>query len=301
MKSIKVAIFGSDGYVNQIPRIKEGMEMLNHVISKNSPDLIYSNDPRGYDEALLLKKKYPDSFLILNFLDIPWHIENIHEQTIALVKNYFLLADAVTTISFKVKKDLEKYYDKEINVIYNPIKDVNLNENIKKNNSFFYVGRVSDPVKRFELVRESISKIKSGEKNIKVCGSIDPGFGNYLGIISDEELNELYNSSKFVLLPSLAEGIGLPMIEGMICGAIPITCSDNLTAKEFSPPDFICEPNAQAIINKIEELNKNYENKRKIALNFGKKYKVQFDKKNIAKNIINIFNSKKNKKTNTSQ
>jgi len=301
MKSIKVAIFGSDGYVNQIPRIKEGMEMLNHVISKNSPDLIYSNDPRGYDEALLLKKKYPDSFLILNFLDIPWHIENIHEQTIALVKNYFLLADAVTTISFKVKKDLEKYYDKEINVIYNPIKDVNLNENIKKNNSFFYVGRVSDPVKRFELVRESISKIKSGEKNIKVCGSIDPGFGNYLGIISDEELNELYNSSKFVLLPSLAEGIGLPMIEGMICGAIPITCSDNLTAKEFSPPDFICEPNPQAIINKIEELNKNYENKRKIALNFGKKYKVQFDKKNIAKNIINIFNSKKNKKTNTSQ
>ena len=301
MKSIKVAVFGSDGYVNQIPRIKEGMEMLNHVISKNSPDLIYSNDPRGYDEALLLKKKYPDSFLILNFLDIPWHIENIHEQTIALVKNYFLLADAVTTISFKVKKDLEKYYDKEINVIYNPIKDVNLNENIKKNNSFFYVGRVSDPVKRFELVRESISKIKSGEKNIKVCGSIDPGFGNYLGIISDEELNELYNSSKFVLLPSLAEGIGLPMIEGMICGAIPITCSDNLTAKEFSPPDFICEPNPQAIINKIEELNKNYENKRKIALNFGKKYKVQFDKKNIAKNIINIFNSKKNKKTNTNK
>ena len=293
MKSIKVAIFGSDGYINQIPRIKEGMKMLNHILSKNSPDLIYSNDPRGYDEALLLKNKYPDSFLILNFLDIPWHIENIHEQTVALVKNYFLPADAVTTISFKVKKDLEKYYDQEINVIYNPIKDVDLNESIKKSNSFFYVGRVSDPVKRFNLVRESISKIKSGEKNLKVCGSIDPGFGNYLGIITDEELNKLYNSSKFVLLPSLAEGIGLPMIEGMICGAIPITCSDNLTAKEFSPPDFICEPNAQAINNKIEELNKNYESKRKIALNFGKKYKVQFDKKNIAKNIIDIFNSRK--------
>ena len=158
MKSIKVAIFGSDGYVNQIPRIKEGMEMLNHVISKNSPDLIYSNDPRGYDEALLLKKKYPDSFLILNFLDIPWHIENIHEQTLSLVKNYFLAADAVTTISFKVKKDLEKYYDQEISVIYNPIKDVCLDENIKKSNSFFYVGRVSDPVKRFNLVKESIQK-----------------------------------------------------------------------------------------------------------------------------------------------
>ena len=57
MKSIKVAVFGSDGYINQIPRIKEGLRMLNHILSKDSPDLIYSNDPRGYDEALLLKKK----------------------------------------------------------------------------------------------------------------------------------------------------------------------------------------------------------------------------------------------------
>ena len=107
-------------------------------------------------------------------------------------------------------------------------------------------------------------------------------------------LNELYNSTKYVLLPSKAEGIGLPMIEGMICGAIPITCSDNLTAKEFSPLDFICEPNAQSIVNKIEELDKDYATKRKIALEFGKKYKTQFDKKTIAKNIIDIFNSEKN-------
>ena len=29
---------------------------------------------------------------------------------------------------------------------------------------------------------------------------------------------------------------------------------------------------------------------RELALKFGKKYKIQFDKKNIAKNIIKIFN-----------
>ena len=104
-------------------------------------------------------------------------------------------------------------------------------------------------------------------------------------------MNKLYNSSKYVLLPSSAEGLGLPMIEGMICGAIPITCSDNLTAKEFSPPDFICEPNPQSIVNKIEGLEKNYEIKRNLALKFGEKYKNQFDKKTIAKNIIDIFNS----------
>ena len=290
MNNIKVSILGADGYVCQIPRIKEGMEALGHVLSEESPDLIYSNDPSGYNKALLLKKKYPKAYLILNFLDIPWHISNIQKQTESLVKNYFLKADVITTISFKVKKDISKLYNKKIHVIYNPIKDVYFDENIKKNNIFFYVGRASDPVKRFNLVRESLLKIKDGVKNTKICGSQNPNFGDYLGIIKDQELNKLYNASKYVLLPSSAEGIGLPMIEGMICGAIPITCSDNLTAREFSPPDFICEPYPQSIVNKIEELNKEYEAKRKVALEFGKKYKIQFDKKNIAKNIINIFN-----------
>ena len=95
------------------------------------------------------------------------------------------------------------------------------------------------------------------------------------------------------MLPSLAEGLGLTMIEGMVCGSIPITCTDNLTAKEFSPIDFICEPNAQSMVNKIEQLDKNYETYKKKALDLGQKYKIQFDKKNIAKNIIKVFNSRK--------
>ena len=42
----------------------------------------------------------------------------------------------------------------------------------------------------------------------------------------------------------------------------------------------------------IKELDKVYKEKREIALEFGKKYKVQFDKKNIAINIMNLFYSK---------
>ena len=292
MKSIKISILGADGYTCQIPRIKEGMKNLGHILSEESPSLIYANDPTGYNKAMTLKKKFPSSYLILNFLDVPWHFPNIDKQTKLLVEQFLTKADAVTVISFKVKKDLAKFLNKKIEVIYNPIKDVFHDKSIKKNNTFLYVGRANDPIKRIDLVKESFLKIKNSVKEIKICGSENPGFGNYLGVISDIELNKLYNSSKFVLLPSKAEGIGLPMIEGMICGAIPITCSDNLTAKEFSPPEFICEPNAQSIVNKIEGLDKEYENKRKIALKMGEKYKIQFDKKNIAKNIIKIFNSK---------
>ena len=291
MKNIKICILGADGYTCQIPRIKEGMELMGHTLTEESPDIIYSNDPRGYDKALSLKKKYQNSYLILNFLDVPWHMKNINKLTQALAKNYFEKADAVSVISFKVKKDLEKFYSGKIHVIYNPVKDVYFDENIKKNNMFIYVGRANDPIKRINLVHDSLSKISGELKNILICGSENPGFGNYLGVVSDKNLNKLYNSSKFVLLPSKAEGIGLSMIEGMICGSIPITCIDNLTAKEFSPIDFICEPSPEAIIKKINDLNNEYENKRKLAMEFGEKYKIQFNKKSIAKNIINLFNS----------
>jgi len=289
----KIAVLGADGYVNQIPRIKQGLEDLGYIISKEHPNLIFANDPRGYEEALALKKKYPNAYLIFNFLDIPWHHPNIEKQAELLVKHFLIKADAVTAISYKVKNDLSKFFNKEIKVIYNPSKDVFFDKNIKKNNMFVYVGRAGDPIKRFSLVKESLLKIENGESNLKVCGSEDPKFGNYLGVIKDEELNKLYNSSKYVFLPSKNEGIGLSMIEGLICGAVPITCSDNLTAKEFCPPDFICGPNSESIVNKIKEIEKDYQSKRRIALQFGEKYKIQFNKKSIAKNILAIFESKK--------
>jgi len=292
MKSIKVTVLGADGYTCQVPRIKDGLKKLGHVLSEDSPDLIYANDPTGYNKGIILKKKFPKSYLIFNFLDVPWHIPNVDKQTKLLVEHFLEKADAVSVISFKVKKDLAKFLSKKIEVIYNPIKDVFYDKNIKKNNDFLYVGRANDPIKRISLVRESLSKVNNSIKEIKICGSENPGFGNYVGVVSDDELNTLYNSSKFILLPSKAEGIGLPMIEGMICGAIPITCSDNLTAKEFSPLDFICEPNALSMIDKINKLNQEYEKKREVVIKIGEKYKIQFDKITIAKNILNIFNSK---------
>ena len=269
--------------------IKEGFEKLEHEISTKDPDFIFSNDPTGYEQSLILKKKYPNAYLLFNFLDMPWHHPNIHLKARILVKNFLTKADAVSVISFKVKKDLAQFFDKKMYVIYNPVKDVYYDKKINKDNMFIFVGRANEPIKRIHLVYDSLLKIKDGIKNVKICGAENPGFGKYLGYVSDEELNKLYNSTKYVFLPSKAEGIGLPMIEAMICGSLPITCSDNETAKEFLPTDFICEPNPQSIVNKIEELEKNYEIKRKIALEYGEKYKIQFNKKTIVSNILEIY------------
>ena len=283
---MKVAVFGISPFSGLI---KEGFQILGHTISHENPDLIYANDPRGYNEAISLKKKYPKVNMIFNLLDIPWFMPNILNQTKLLVSTYLNQADAITVLSYKVKKDLSQFLDKKIHVIYNPTRDVYYDKSIKKENLFLFVGRANDPNKRFSLIRETLSKIKDGEKKLTVCGEHNPGFGNYLGYVSNEKLNELYNSTKYLLLPSKYEGIGLPMIEAMICGSLPITCSDNETAREFLPSDFICEPNAKSIVEHIETLDKNFKIKQKLALELGEKYKEQFDKSRIADNILNII------------
>ena len=283
---MKISVFGMSPFSNLI---KEGFTKLGHEISDENPELIYANDPRGYKEAIQIKKKNKEALLIFNLLDIPWHMPNIQQQTKLLVNQFLNQADFVSVISLKVKKDLSQFFNKKIHVIYNPIKDVYYDEKILKNNMFLFVGRANDPIKRFDLVRDTLIKIKDGIKKIKVCGAENPNFGNYLGYVSDEELNNLYNSTQFVLLPSKAEGIGLPMIESMICGALPITCSDNETAKEFLPRDFICAPDPKSILEHIKKLENEYANKRNLAFEFGKRYKEKFNKSSIAKNILNIL------------
>tara|TARA_B100000315_G_C14529461_1_gene565429 strand:+ start:55 stop:909 length:855 start_codon:yes stop_codon:yes gene_type:complete len=283
---MKISVFGMLPFSNLI---KEGFTKLGHEISDKNPELIYANDPRGYKEAIQIKKKNKEVPLIFNLLDIPWHMPNIQQQTKLLVNQFLNQADFVSVISLKVKKDLSQFFNKKIHVIYNPIKDVYYDEKILKNNMFLFVGRANDPIKRFDLVRDTLIKIKDGIKKIKVCGTENPNFGNYLGYVSDEELNNLYNSTQFVLLPSKAEGIGLPMIESMICGALPVTCSDNETAKEFLPRDFICAPDPKSMLEHIKKLEHEYANKRNLAFEFGKRYKEKFNKSSIAKNILNIL------------
>ena len=162
---MKISVFGRLPF-SQL--IKEGFEKLGHEISKDVPELIFSNDPTGYQESLILKEKYPKARLIFNFLDIPWHHPEIELKTKFLVDKFLNKADIMTAISFKVKKDLAKFYNKKIHVIYNPAKDVCYDGSIQKNNMFLYVGRANDPIKRIKLTHDSLIKIPNGLKNLKI-------------------------------------------------------------------------------------------------------------------------------------
>jgi glycosyltransferase involved in cell wall biosynthesis len=56
---------------------------------------------------------------------------------------------------------------------------------------------------------------------------------HWLGYFPDEHLPLLYQGAEAFVLPSLAEGFGLPVLEAMACGA-PVVCSDNTALPEIT-------------------------------------------------------------------
>lgn len=278
---MRISTFGTkDWYSAQLPRIEQGFKSLGHEVSIDSSELIYSNDSGGYSEAINQKEKFGGK-LILNVLDVPYLAHNFDEW-INENKSKLEKADKITCISYSVKDDIKTYLDLESEVIYNPIKDIT-NLGFIRFNPFLYAGRANDAGKRFYIVKDVIKKLKS---EIVTVGSENPFFSKYLGVVSDHELNYLYNISKYMIFPSRFEGLGLPPIEAVIAGCIPILTNDNKTFLEFWPKEFLCDNNSDSICNKIMEFERNPPDLTKISEKFTK----MFNKYQVAQNIINVYN-----------
>jgi hypothetical protein len=282
---MKFKIFGwRNPQLDQVSRIEQGLIYYGYELDDNNPDIVYSNNDM-YDDVLNFVNDITNKpKIILNVLDLQL---NNPTYNLSKVKEQLLQADIITCISETVKNQIANAINLNAHVIYNPIKDVKYEE-INRNIPFLYVGRANDSRKRFSLIKKAFSNFSQINEGLVICGSENPSFGKYVGIVDDNQLNYLYNISKFLLLPSSFEGLGLPMIEAMVCGCIPITCSDNQTAIEFSPPEFICDPDPDSFISKLIELNNNYSYFQQIALEYGKKYSLIMNKNQIAKNIINL-------------
>jgi glycosyltransferase involved in cell wall biosynthesis len=272
--------------LDQISRIDEGLASLGCEFVDENPQIVYSNNDM-YDDILdYANKQKIKPFIILNVLDL--QIGN-PKYNLNKAKSQLLQADAITCISETVQKQIKNNFNLDSVVIYNPTKDITYNPKIGKSLPFLYVGRANDSRKRFNLIKEAFKNYNEIHNTLVICGSENPNFGIYVGVLNDGDLNLLYNSCKFLLLPSIFEGLGLPMIEAMLAGSIPITCNDNSTAVELSPKEFICEPNAKSFMSKLIEISKDYASFQKIALEYGEKYKILMNKKTVAQKIVNIY------------
>lgn len=311
MDNVKVLCLGAEAYINQIDRIRAGLfELDTETKNINEASHVYCNDPTTYFQALELQKQ-KNLKLIFNVLDIPYFLVDRQKYDISryprleygqnrnfnieVLKEQLSRADTITCICKDVQQQLKEWCGLDAAVIYNPIKDVaflNLTEDkkiVSKNKlpyKHLFIGRARDPNKRINLCYETLNFL--GELNrLAVVGTENPGFGDYLGVLSDEQLNYLLNSVKYLWLPSAFKSIGLPALEAVVTKTIPIVCSDDPAGKEFFeeielPPDSF--QIARSILD--EDWNRRA---KEFVDKTSKIYYNRFNKYQIARNILSLI------------
>ena len=242
---MKICTHGSRFYGGQVDRIDSGFAELGHELTPHNhvADIIFSNDPAAFDQIVIDRcGGKVHAKVIFNVQDLPLHIPSFNY---AKLEAQLAKADAVTTISEYVQWQVKEYLGMDSHVIYQPMKPVRRDPaaQLANRKSFAHIGRRFDPNKNFNLGVAALQLLGYGPHDMFLVGG-ETGWGDYCGVLSDENLNRIYNSTDFVLTLGAVEGLSLPTVEAMACGAIPVVHNRMTTRRELLPPDLFPEYNA---------------------------------------------------------
>ncbi len=300
---MKAALLGSEGTILcQTNALREGFATLGHqhTFEVDNPDTAFvfvGNAP--YSDYLDVARA-KDKKVIFNVLDLCPHCSE-HTDIVACLKDQLPLASKVTTISQTVADELKAKCGVDAQVIYYPSKKV-FPTGVRKYSQFrvMMVGRLGDANKRAGAAVKALVRAGFNEDEVAVVGPEYLGYGTRMGVVSDETLNDLYNSVDYVMMLSRHEGIGLPAIEAALCGAIPILASDLSTLGEFwieSPLGLHYQlmSSPDKIASLIREIEANHEWKAQIKQDIlayaTLKFKPRFDRVAVAKRLLDVFHS----------
>lgn len=286
---MKIKTYGSRFFGGQIDRVEQGLIELGHEITNNldEAEILYSNDFEQADLAAINSQSTNIKY-IQNLLDIPYHI--LKPGDLDDIRKKLDRADVITTISETVESQIGREFSLKSHTIYQPIKPIS-NLSLKKDIEFLMIGRLNDPNKRAKLGIQVINKFRETIPNVRAVsvGSEDTRAAGitHLGILRDEELNEVYNRSKYVLCLGKVEGLNLPIVESICAGSIPISLNDSEVSFEFNPHAFICEPTIDSIYEKIQKLDYYYEDLIDgVVKPLSEIYSGKFSPKSVAARII---------------
>lgn len=296
---VRYRCFGARHQLSQLPRIEAGLVLCGAVEAPlDSPevDLIYANDEPRWQEAIEYRDRIqPKAKLILTVLDLPenhWESGFNPQALFARLQK----ADGVCAISAYVQSQLVRYFGMRSAVVYNPIKPITPARRLAGERPYSYryllAGRLTDPGKRVNLAIQALTYAGVEEKEVAVVGGENIGYGTNLGLVSDEMLNDLYNSVDFVVMTSLFEGLGLPALEGWAAGALPVITSDLTVFPEFYPRYWGCYPNPHSIAYRIRSLldNPAYLTMEKASLMDRSQWiRDSFSGKAVAERILGVY------------
>lgn len=241
--------------------IKEQLKFPYRQLKKEKPDVLHVPH---YNVPIFYRGKMVVTIHDLTHLVLPEFLPNKFAYLYAKFMIWVALkkASKVLTVSENTKKDILKMFKvnpDKIEVIYNGVgeefiqkekeevtylyKKINIPENKK---IIMYVGNLK-PHKNLERLLEAYSKIDNIDETSLVL--VGKAFSNYgalsekektlkienkvvhTGIVSQEELVDLYNLADLFVFPSLYEGFGLPILESLACGT-PVISSNTSSMPE---------------------------------------------------------------------
>ena len=284
--------------------IKEQLKFPYRKLKKEKPDVLHVPH---YNVPIFYRGKMVVTIHDLTHLLFPEFLPNKFAYFYAKFMIWIALkkADKVITVSQNTKNDILKMFKvnpDKIEVIYNGVgeefikkdkKDIqylytrfNIPENKK---IIMYVGNLK-PHKNLERLLEAYSEIKNREETCLVL--VGKSFQNYrvleekeiklkiknqvihTGIVTQDELVDLYNLADLFVFPSLYEGFGLPVLEALACGT-PVICSNTSSMPEVGKDNviYINPLDIKDITSKIENFDK-------------------YKEKNIIKNQLSEFSWK---------
>ena len=112
----------------------------------------------------------------------------------------------------------------------------------------------------------------------------------FTGLVSDEDLRQLYQNARVFIFPSFYEGFGLPPLEAMSCG-IPVVASNSSSIPEIcgeKNAEFFDPKNIEEMAAKIQKVWKD-ESLRKQLVENGLKRVLDFSWRKMAEQTLNIY------------
>lgn len=195
-----------------------------------------------------------------------------------------------------VKNRIHKYYRRTADVIYPPVETEKFKPATGEQDGqyFLAVGRLT-PYKRFDLLVDTFNNLKlpliivgKGKEEVALKKRASR-FITFLGAISDEKLNELYQKATALIFPQV-EDFGIIPLEAMSCGRPVIAYSEGGALETVIPGKnglFFTEQKFESLKKTVLEFN---------ALKWDKKvireHAEKFSRSVFEKNLRNFVDEK---------
>jgi glycosyltransferase involved in cell wall biosynthesis len=272
----------------------------------------------GHRSSLLLPRKIAQ---VLTIHDMAWSLyPNTMNYFGRYLDKFFMprsadIADIITTISSSTLYDIEKYGLSPSDKIFiiSPGSDM---LKFKKNEIYFnktpvtsyflFVGSI-EPRKNLKKLLQAYSTLPKKVRNkaeLLIVGG--KGWGNVgldkeidnldlhnniklLGCVDNETLAKLYTNARFLVMPSLYEGFGLPLVEAMSYGTPVLTANNSSMPEVAGNAGLLIDAlDIESIANGLQEMIINNRLRERLANN-AKLNASRFNWDESAKKLIKVF------------